>query len=155
VVIERTLTIIKPDAVAKGVTGQIIARFEQAGLTILAARLVHLTPAQAAGFYIVHRDRPFYASLCAFMTQGPCLPMVLEGDSAIARLRELMGATDPAQAAPGTIRRDFASSIEANAVHGSDSPASAAFEIPYFFPGMEIGARPFSLNLPSRAPDQV
>jgi nucleoside-diphosphate kinase len=139
--VERTLTIIKPDAVRKGVAGRIIARFEEAGLTILAARLVHLSPAQAAGFYIVHQERPFYRSLCAFMTQGPCLPMVLEGDNAIGRLRELMGATDPAKAAPGTIRRDFASSIEANAVHGSDSPASAAFEIPYFFSALDLHAR--------------
>ena len=147
--VERTLTIIKPDAVAKGVIGRIISRFEEAGLTIVAARLVHLTAAQAAGFYVVHRDRPFYASLCAFMTQGPCLPMVLEGDNAIARLRELMGATNPAQAAPGTIRRDFASSIEANAVHGSDSPASATFEIPYFFAAIDLGARPFTLDNPA------
>ena len=139
--VERTLTIIKPDAVQKGVVGRIITRFEEAGLRILAARLVHLTSAQAAGFYIVHRERPFYASLCAFMTQGPCVPMVLEGENAIARLRELMGATSPTQAAPGTIRRDFASSIEANAVHGSDSPESAAFEIPYFFPAREIHER--------------
>lgn len=139
--LERTLTIIKPDAVAKSVAGQIIARFEQVGLKILAARLVHLTQAQAAGFYVVHRDRPFYASLCAFMTQGPCLPMVLEGEGAIARLRDIMGATDPAKAAPGTIRKDFASSIEANAVHGSDSPESAAFEIPYFFGALEIFPR--------------
>jgi nucleoside-diphosphate kinase len=136
--VERTLAIIKPDAVAKGVVGQIIDRFERAGLTVLAARLIQLTPAQAAGFYIVHKDRPFYQSLCAFMTQGPCLPMVLEGDAAIQRLRDLMGATDPAKAAPGTVRRDFASSIEANAVHGSDSPESAAFEIPYFFGALEI-----------------
>jgi len=140
--IERTLTIIKPDAVAKSATGQIIARFEQAGLKVLAAKLVHLTPAQAGGFYIVHKERPFYASLCAFMTQGPCLPMVLEGERAIARVRELMGATDPAKAAPGTIRKDFASSIEANAVHGSDSPESAAFEIPYFFNALELQAGP-------------
>jgi nucleoside-diphosphate kinase len=139
--IERTLTIIKPDAVAKGVTGQIIARLEAAGLKVLAAKLVRLTPEQAAGFYAVHKARPFFASLCAFMTQGPVMPMVLEGDNAIARLRDLMGATDPAKAAPGTIRRDFASSIEANAVHGSDSPESAAFEIPYFFPAYEIHAR--------------
>ena len=139
--VERTLTIIKPDAVAGGVAGQIISRFEQAGLKILAARLVHLTPAQSGAFYAVHNQRPFYKSLCAFMTQGPCMPMVLEGEDAIARLRELMGATDPAQAAPGTIRRDFASSIEANAVHGSDSPASAAFEIPYFFAALEIFPR--------------
>lgn len=139
--VERTLTIIKPDAVAKNAVGQIIARFEQNGLQVLAARLVHLTPAQAGGFYIVHKERPFYASLCAFMTQGPCMPIVLEGDNAIARLRDLMGATDPAKAAPGTIRKDFASSIEANAVHGSDSPQSAAFEIPYFFGAMEIFPR--------------
>lgn len=139
--VERTLTIIKPDAVARGVAGQIISRFEQAGLTILAAKLVQLTAEQSGGFYIVHKDRPFYRSLCAFMTQGPCLPMVLEGEDAIARLRELMGATDPAKAAPGTIRKDFASSIEANAVHGSDSPASAAFEIPYFFGALEIHSR--------------
>jgi nucleoside-diphosphate kinase len=139
--IERTLTIIKPDAVAKSVTGQIIARFEQAGLTLLAAKLVNLTPSQAAGFYIVHKDRPFYGSLCAFMTQGPCMPIVLEGEGAIARLRDLMGATDPAKAAPGTLRKDFAASIEANAVHGSDSPESAAFEIAYFFGALEIHPR--------------
>jgi nucleoside-diphosphate kinase len=139
--LERTLTIIKPDAVAKGVAGQIIARFEKAGLRILAAKLVQLTPEQAAGFYIVHKDRPFYQSLCAFMTSGPCLPMVLESDNVIARLRDLMGATDPAKAAAGTIRKDFAASIEANAVHGSDSPESAAFEIPYFFDALEIFPR--------------
>ena len=139
--VQRTLTIIKPDAVAKGVSGQIIARFEQEGLTVLAAKLIHLSLAQAGGFYIVHKERPFYASLCAFMTQGPCMPIVLEGESAIARLRELMGATDPAKAAAGTIRKDFAASIEANAVHGSDSPESAAFEIPYFFGALEIFAR--------------
>lgn len=139
--VERTLTIIKPDAVAKNVAGQIIARFEQASLKVLAAKLVHLTPAQAEGFYIVHKARPFYASLCAFMTQGPCMPIVLEGEGAIARLRDLMGATDPAKAAAGTIRKDFAGSIEANAVHGSDSPESAAFEIPYFFGATEIHPR--------------
>ncbi len=139
--VERTLTIIKPDAVARGVIGQIVSRFEQAGLKVLAAKLVHLAPAQAGGFYIVHKERPFYASLCAFMTSGPCLPMVLEGEDAIARLRDLMGATDPAKAAPGTIRRDFAASIEANAVHGSDSPESAAFEVPYFFGALEIHPR--------------
>jgi nucleoside-diphosphate kinase len=139
--VERTLTIIKPDAVARGVSGQIISRFEQAGLKVLAAKLVQLTPVQSGAFYVVHKERPFYASLCAFMTQGPCLPMVLEGENAIARVRELMGATDPAKAAPGTIRKDFASSIEANAVHGSDSSESAAFEIPYFFPALEIHPR--------------
>ena len=139
--VQRTLCIVKPDAVAKGVAGQIISRFEQARLTILAAKLVHLTPAQSGAFYIVHKERPFYQSLCAFMTQGPCLPMVLEGEDAIARVRELMGATDPAKAAPGSIRKDFASSIEANAVHGSDSPESAAFEIPYFFAALEVHPR--------------
>src|SRR3990167_5127252 len=106
--VERTLTIIKPDAVARGVIGQIISRFEQTGLKVLAARLLHLSPAQAGGFYIVHKARPFYASLCAFMTSGPCMPIVLEGENAIVRLRDLMGATDPAKAAPGTIRRDLA-----------------------------------------------
>ena len=136
--VERTLTIIKPDAVAKGVSGQIIARFEQAGLKVLAAKLIHLSQAQAGGFYIVHKERPFYGSLCAFMTQGPCLPMVLAGDGVIQRWRDLMGATDPAKAAPGTIRKDFAASIEANAVHGSDSVESAAFEIPYFFSSFEL-----------------
>ena len=139
--VERTLTIIKPDAVAKNAIGRIIARFEEANLRVLAARLVHLSAAQAAGFYIVHKERPFYGSLCAFMISGPCLPLVLEGENAIARLRDIMGATDPAKAAAGTIRKDFASSIEANAVHGSDSPESAAFEIAYFFPAAEITRR--------------
>jgi nucleoside-diphosphate kinase len=139
--VERTLVIVKPDAVAKGVAGRIISRFEEAGLKILAAKWVHLAKAQAAGFYVVHKERPFYPSLCAFMTQGPCLPMVLEGENAINRVRELMGATDPAKAEPGTIRQEFASSIEANAVHGSDSPESAAFEIPYFFDALEICPR--------------
>ena len=139
--VERTLTIIKPDAVAKGAAGQIIARFEQAGLKLLAAKLLHLTPGQAGGFYIVHKERPFYGSLCEFMTGGPCMPIVLEGDNAITRLRDLMGATDPAKAAAGTIRKDFASSIEANAVHGSDSPESAAVEITYFFGALEIHPR--------------
>jgi nucleoside-diphosphate kinase len=139
--LERTLAIIKPDAVAKGVAGQIIARIEGAGFTILAAKMLHMTLDQARGFYIVHKDRPFYGSLCAFMTQGPCVPMVLEGERAIQRWRDLMGATDPTKAAPGTIRKDFASSIEANAVHGSDSPESAAVEIPYFFSSLEICPR--------------
>jgi nucleoside-diphosphate kinase len=141
VTIERTLAIIKPDAIVKGVTGQIIARIENAGFKILAAKMIRMSYADAAGFYIVHRARPFYASLCAFMTQGPCIPMVLEGDRAIQRWRDLMGATDPAKAAPGTIRRDLAASIEANAVHGSDSPAAAAFEIPYFFSSLELCVR--------------
>jgi len=139
--IERTLVIVKPDALAKGVAGEIISRFERAGLKILAAKMVYLTKEQAAGFYIVHKDRPFYASLCTFMTSGPCLPMVMEGEDATSRVRELMGATNPAKAAPGTIRRDFAASVEANAVHGSDSPESAAFEIPYFFDSPEIYPR--------------
>ncbi len=138
---QRTLVIVKPDAVAKGVAGKIIGRFEEAGLRILAVKMVHLTKEEAAGFYLVHKDRPFYASLCTFMTQGPCIPMVLEGDNAISRVRDLMGATDPSKAAAGTIRREFASSIESNAVHGSDSPESAAFEIPYFFEPPEIFPR--------------
>ena len=136
--VERTLVIVKPDAVQKGVAGQVIARFEGAGLRILAIRRVHLTEVQAEGFYAVHRARPFFASLTRFMIQGPCLPMVLEGESAIARVRDLMGATDPAKAAAGTIRKDFAESIEANAVHGSDSLESARIEIPYFFPTMDL-----------------
>jgi len=136
--VQRTLAIIKPDAVAKRVAGQIIQRIEAAGFTIVALKLMRLSAEGAGGFYAVHEARPFYASLCAFMTQGPCMPMVLEGENAITRVRELMGATDPAKAAPGTIRKDFASSIEANAVHGSDSPASAAFEIPFFFDALEI-----------------
>ena len=139
--IQRTLAIVKPDAVAKKATGQILARIEQAGFTIVAAKLLHMTREQAGGFYAVHRARPFYGSLCDFMTQGPCLLLVLEGESAIARWRDLMGATDPAKAAPGTIRKDFASSIEANAAHGSDSPESAAFEIPYFFSALEMHPR--------------
>jgi nucleoside-diphosphate kinase len=138
---QRTLAIVKPDAVAKGVAGKIIARVEEAGFTILAAKLIHITDAQARGFYIVHKDKPFYGSLCAFMTQGPCIPMVLEADNAIQRWRDLMGATNPANAAAGTIRKDFASSIEANAVHGSDAPETAAFEISYFFAALEIHPR--------------
>lgn len=139
--IQRTLAIIKPDAVVKGVAGQILTRIENAGLKILAAKLIHMSVDEARGFYIVHRERPFYESLCAFMTQGPCLPMVLEGENVIQRWRDLMGATDFTKAAPGTIRRDFASSIEANAVHGSDSPESAAFEIRYFFSSLELCPR--------------
>jgi len=135
---QRTLAIIKPDAVAKGVVGKIIARIEERSFTILAAKLIHLTDAQARGFYLVHKDKPFYRSLCAFMTQGPCLVMVLEADDAIQKWRDLMGATNPAHAAPGTIRKEFASSIEANAVHGSDGPETAAFEMSYFFSGLEI-----------------
>ena len=139
--IERTLAIIKPDAVAKGVAGQILARLENAGFKVLAAKMLHMTPDQARSFYVVHKNRPFYESLCAFMTQGPCIAMVLEGENAIQRWRDLMGATDFTKAAPGTIRKDFASSIEANAVHGSDSPGSAGVEIAYFFSSLEICPR--------------
>ena len=138
---QRTLAIVKPDAVARRVVGKILTRVEDAGFTILAAKLAHLSLAEARGFYYVHRQRPFYDSLCSFMTQGPCLLMVLEGDNGITRWRDLMGATDPAKAAAGTIRKDFASSIEANAVHGSDSPESAAFEIPFFFDALSIHPR--------------
>jgi nucleoside-diphosphate kinase len=138
---ERTLAIIKPDAVARGAAGQILARIEQAGFTVLAIKMIRMTEADAAGFYAVHRERPFFKSLCTFMTQGPSIPMVLEGDDGIQRWRDLMGATDPAKAAAGTIRKEFASSIEANAVHGSDAPATAAFEISYFFSSLEIAAR--------------
>ena len=138
---ERTLAIIKPDAVAKGAAGQIFARIEKAGFTVLAARMIRMTEEDAAGFYAVHRARPFFKSLCAFMTQGPCLPMVLEADNAIQRWRDLMGATDPAKAVAGTIRKDFAESIEANAVHGSDAPQTAAFEIPYFFSSLDLCPR--------------
>jgi len=139
--IQRTLAIIKPDAVAKGVAGQIITRIEQAGLRIVALKMVRMSFDDATAFYAVHRERPFFRSLCTFMTQGPCIPMVLEGDDAIPRWRDLMGATDPAQAAAGTIRKEFASSIEANAVHGSDAAEAAAFEIPYFFNALEIVPR--------------
>ena len=138
---QRTLAIVKPDAVARRVVGKILTRIEDAGFTILAAKLVHMSLAEARGFYYVHRQRPFYDSLCSFMTEGPCLLMVLEGDNGIARWRDLMGATDPAKAAAGTIRKDFASSIEANAVHGSDSPETAAAEIPYFFSSLELHTR--------------
>jgi len=135
---QRTLAIIKPDAVAKGAAGKIMARIEEAGFTVLAAKMIHMSDAQARGFYHVHKDKGFFGSLCSFMTQGPCIPMVLEGDNAIAKWRDLMGATNPANAAAGTIRKDFAESIEANSVHGSDSPENAAIEIGYFFAGCEI-----------------
>ena len=135
---QRTLAIVKPDAVAKHVSGKIVARIEDAGFVILGAKLVHMSLTQARGFYYVHRQRPFYDSLCAFMTQGPSLLMVLEADNAIQRWRDLMGATDPAKAAAGTIRKDFAESIEANSVHGSDSPDNAKGEIAFFFAGIEI-----------------
>jgi len=138
---QRTLAIIKPDAVARGAAGAILSRIEQASFKVLAVKLVHMSSDDAAGFYAVHRQRPFFQSLCAFMTQGSCIPMVLEADNAIQKWRDLMGATDPAKAATGTIRKEFATSIEANAVHGSDAPETAAFEIPYFFSALEIHAR--------------
>lgn len=136
--IERTLTIIKPDAVEAGHIGDIIKIFEANRFKIIAARLVNLTKKEAEGFYAVHRARPFFPSLTTFMSSGPALAMVLEGDNIIARLREVMGATDPAKAAPGTIRKLFAANIEHNAVHGSDAPETAAFEISYFFPGIQL-----------------
>jgi nucleoside-diphosphate kinase len=132
--LERTLSIIKPDAVRKNAIGQIVARFEGAGLRIVAARMMHLSRAEAEGFYAVHRGRAFFADLVQFMTSGPVLVQVLEGEDAIAKNRELMGATDPKKAAKGTIRADFADSIDANAVHGSDGPETARKEIAYFFP---------------------
>jgi len=139
--VERTLSIIKPDAVAKNVIGEIYSRFEKAGLQIVAAKMVHLSQAQAEGFYAEHKERGFFADLVAFMTSGPVMIQALEGENAIAKNRELMGATDPKQAEPGTIRADFAQSIDANAVHGSDSPASAEREVAYFFSAEEICPR--------------
>ena len=139
--VERTLSIIKPDAVAKNVIGEIYARFEKAGLKIIAARMMHLSRADAEGFYALHRERPFFKDLVDFMTSGPVMVTVLEGDNAIAKNRELMGATDPRKAAPGTIRADFAQSIDANAVHGSDAPETAAVEIAYFFAQSQLHSR--------------
>jgi len=139
--VERTLSIIKPDAVAKNVIGQINARFEAAGLRIIAARMMQLSRAQAEGFYAVHRERPFFKDLVAFMTTGPVMVQVLEGEGAIARNRTLMGATDPKKADKGTIRADFAASIDANAVHGSDGQDTARSEIAYFFASCEIFSR--------------
>ena len=139
--VERTLSIIKPDAVAKNVIGEIYSRFEKAGLKIVAARMMHLSRADAEGFYAVHRERPFFRDLVDFMTSGPVMVTVLEGENAIARNRELMGATDPRKAAPGTIRADFAQSIDANAVHGSDAPETARVEVAYFFPAHNVYAR--------------
>ena len=136
--VQRTLAIIKPDAVAKRVAGRIITRVEETGFTILAARLVHLSDAQARGFYAVHEARPFFASLCAFMTQGPSIAMVLERENAIQQWRDLMGATDPAKADSGTLRREFAESIERNVTHGSDAPDTATYEIGYFFAGIDL-----------------
>jgi len=139
--IERTLSIIKPDAVAKNVIGQIYARFEGAGLKIAAARMTHLSRAEAEAFYGVHKGRPFFNDLVAFMISGPVMIQVLEGEGAIAKNRELMGATDPKKAEKGTIRADFADSIDANAVHGSDAAETAAVEIAFFFPGMSVYQR--------------
>lgn len=139
--LERTLSIIKPDAVRKNAIGRILARFEAAGLHIVGARMMHLSRAEAEGFYAVHRERPFFGDLVKFMTSGPVLVQVLEGEDAIAKNRELMGATDPRKAAKGTIRADFADSIDANAVHGSDAPDTARTEIAYFFPACEVFSR--------------
>lgn len=136
--VERTLSIIKPDITKRNLTGEINARLEKAGLRIVAQRRIRLTRAQAEAFYAEHRGKPFYDGLCAFMSSGPVVVQVLEGEGAIARNREVMGATDPAKAGAGTIRKDFAQSIEANSVHGSDSPASAAREIAFFFSALDI-----------------
>ena len=139
--VERTLSIIKPDAVAKNVIGKIYTRFENAGLKIVASRMTHLSQAEAEGFYAVHRARPFFADLVKFMISGPVLIQVLEGENAVLAHRDLMGATNPKEAAPGTIRADFAESIDANAVHGSDSAENAAIEIAYFFPSSQVYSR--------------
>lgn len=139
--VERTLSIIKPDAVAKNVVGQIIARFENAGLQVVAAKMIQLSQEQAEGFYAEHKERPFFGDLVAFMTSGPVVVQALEGENAILTNRDLMGATNPKEAAEGTIRRDFAESIDANAVHGSDSAASAEREVAYFFSAEEICPR--------------
>ncbi len=136
--IERTLTIVKPDGVAAQLTGAVLARLEKAGLKIIALRRLHLTRAQAEAFYAVHRQRPFFADLVRFMTEGPVVVAALEGEGAIARLRELMGATDPAKAAAGTIRKDFAANIERNVIHGSDAAATAQAEIAFFFSGADL-----------------
>ena len=135
---ERTFSIIKPDAVEAGHAGAILTRLEETGFKIVALQMRHLTRAEAEGFYDVHRERPFFGSLCDYMSSGACIPMVLERENAIAELRTLMGATDPAKADPGTIRKDLAASIEANAIHGSDSPETARVEIAYFFPAIQL-----------------
>jgi nucleoside-diphosphate kinase len=139
--LERTFSIVKPDGVARNLIGQVLARFEKAGLKVVAARMQHLSQREAEGFYAVHAARPFFKDLVKYMTSGPVLLQVLEGENAIAKNREIMGATDPKKAAPGTIRADFAESIEANTVHGSDAPETAAVEIAYFFRGIEICPR--------------
>ena len=138
---ERTLSIVKPDAVAKNVVGEIYTRFEKAGLKVVAAKMKHLSRQEAEGFYAVHRERPFFNSLVNFMASGPVMIQVLEGEGAVAKNRELMGATNPQDAAPGTIRADFADSIDANAVHGSDSLENAAIEVAYFFPATDVYSR--------------
>lgn len=135
---ERTLSIVKPDGVKKNLIGEVIRRFEQQGLRIAGLRMLRMTAGDAKGFYLVHKERPFYESLTQFMSEGPIVVMVVEGVNAISKVREIMGATNPKDAAPGTIRADFASNIEHNIVHGSDSAESAACEIPYFFPALEI-----------------
>lgn len=139
--IERTFSIVKPDAVAKNLIGEIYRRFETAGLRVVAAKMLHLTRRQAEGFYAVHRERPFYRDLVSYMQTGPVMVQVLEGENAIAKNREIMGATDPKKAAPGTIRADFATSVEENAVHGSDAPETARAEIAFFFAESEICPR--------------
>lgn len=139
--VERTLSIIKPDAVGKNAIGEIVGRFEKAGLNVVAMKMLHLSKEQAEGFYAEHKERPFFGDLVSFMTSGPVVVQVLEGDNAIAKNRELMGATNPKEADAGTIRADFASSIDANAVHGSDSPESAEREVSYFFGADEICPR--------------
>jgi nucleoside-diphosphate kinase len=139
--VERTLSIVKPDAVAKNNIGEIIRRFEKAGLRVVAAKMLHLSTQQAQGFYAVHKERPFYNDLVKFMTSGPVLVQVLEGEGAVLKNREVMGATDPKKAAPGTIRADLASNVEENAVHGSDAPETAATEIKFFFHDGEIAPR--------------
>jgi len=136
--LQRTLTIIKPDGVKKNLIGEVINRFERQGLRIAALKKIKLSKDGAKGFYIVHRERPFYESLTDFMSEGPVVVMVIEGENAISKVRDIMGATNPADAAPGTIRKDFADNVERNIVHGSDKPESAAFEIPYFFSQIEI-----------------
>ncbi len=139
--VERTLSIVKPDGVEKNLIGEVYRRFEQAGLVIVAARMLQLSRTQAEGFYAVHRERPFFSDLCAYMTSGPVIVQVLEGENAVLRHREIMGATDPKKAAPGTIRADLAASIEENVVHGSDSAENAAREIAFFFSEIELCPR--------------
>ncbi len=137
---EQTLSIIKPDGVKKGLIGEVVKRFEKAGLKVVAMKMVHMTKKEAEGFYAVHRGKPFYNSLTDFMSSGPCVVLILEGEKAIGRNRELMGATNPKDAAAGTIRKEYAANVEQNIVHGSDAPETAAFEMGYFFNALEICA---------------